>query len=74
MDPRIVTVGVPPEKVTICDNVLFLQVKPLLYRRVGQREPLRSRSKTKGRAVSRQARIQECPVSRVREAERCESL
>ena len=69
-----VTVNVPPEEVTICVNVLFLRLEPPLYRRVGKREPLRSRGKTKVRAVSRQARRRECPVSRVREAERCESL
>ncbi len=69
-----VTVNVPPEEVTICNNVLFLRLEPPLYRRVGKREPLRSQGKTKGRAVGRRARVREYIVSRVREAERCDSL
>lgn len=68
------TVNVPPEGATICDNVLFLRVEWPLYRRAGQREPLRSRGKTKGKAVSRRARVRECIVLKVREAERCASL
>jgi len=69
-----VTVNVLPKEVTLYHSVPFPRLEPPLYRRVGKREPLRSRGKTKVKAVSRQARRRECPVSRVREAERCESL